>query len=156
MMRIKEIATRLGISERALRHYEREGLLKPARTANGYRLYSEADQRRAARIRDLIAAGYGTREIRSMAECLEDGRHGPCEAGLADLERKQEQIDQMIAGLVSRRTVVADRITAFRAALQSNHAVVNHDAPTAHSFPDRLSGRRRRVSPRPNPDTDRP
>ncbi|GAB2875074.1 MerR family transcriptional regulator [Nocardioides pacificus] len=40
-----------------LRVYERRGLLEPARTAGGTRLYSRADIERLHRIRDLLAEG---------------------------------------------------------------------------------------------------
>ena len=40
-----------------LRVYERRGLLTPARTVGGTRLYSEADIERLEHIRDLLAEG---------------------------------------------------------------------------------------------------
>ena len=40
-----------------LRVYERRGLIEPARTAGGTRLYSDADITRLHRIRDLLADG---------------------------------------------------------------------------------------------------
>lgn len=40
-MRIGELARRTGVSERMLRYYEQEGLLRPARTTSGYRDYGE-------------------------------------------------------------------------------------------------------------------
>jgi DNA-binding transcriptional MerR regulator len=40
-----------------LRVYERRGLVAPARTAGGTRLYSEADITRLHRIRELLADG---------------------------------------------------------------------------------------------------
>ena len=40
-----------------LRVYERRGLLRPARTAGGSRLYSVHDVERLGRIRDLLADG---------------------------------------------------------------------------------------------------
>lgn len=43
-MRIREAAERLGISERAIRFYEKQGLLKPSRTEhNLYREFGEDD-----------------------------------------------------------------------------------------------------------------
>ncbi|MFK3797057.1 MULTISPECIES: MerR family transcriptional regulator [unclassified Pseudomonas] len=38
-MRIGEVAKHTGVSVDALRFYEEKGLIKPQRTANGYRLY---------------------------------------------------------------------------------------------------------------------
>jgi MerR family transcriptional regulator, thiopeptide resistance regulator len=43
--RIKEFAALTGVSVRALQHYDRLGLLKPQRTASGYRVYAENDLR---------------------------------------------------------------------------------------------------------------
>ena len=40
-----------------LRDYERRGLVKPARTPGGTRLYSEADVHRLRRIAELLAGG---------------------------------------------------------------------------------------------------
>jgi DNA-binding transcriptional MerR regulator len=45
-----EAAARLGVSAKALRLYERHGLLAPARSRAGWRVYSPADMARAARI----------------------------------------------------------------------------------------------------------
>lgn len=41
--RIGDVARRLGLSPSVLRLWERQGLISPARTPAGYRLYSEAD-----------------------------------------------------------------------------------------------------------------
>ena len=42
-MTIKELEERTGMTRANIRYYENEGLLRPARLANGYRDYSEAD-----------------------------------------------------------------------------------------------------------------
>jgi len=56
-MRIGELARQLGSTPEAIRYYERNGLLpEPARTANGYRDYTDRD---VSRLRLLI----GLREL---------------------------------------------------------------------------------------------
>ena len=40
-MHIGELSVRTGVSRRALRYYEEQGLLLPQRQANGYRSYSD-------------------------------------------------------------------------------------------------------------------
>ena len=51
--RIGEAARRVGMSASALRLWERQGLVRPARSAARYRLYSEADLARLRRVRRM-------------------------------------------------------------------------------------------------------
>jgi DNA-binding transcriptional MerR regulator len=119
-MQAKEAAERLGITQRMLRHYEKAGLMDVRRSENGYRIYSEADLRRAGRICDFIATGFSTREIRTMAACLTDDGAGPCEGGIEQLVQKLGHIDRLRADLDARREAVLDRLAMLRGAL-SNH-----------------------------------
>ena len=66
-MRIGELATRIQVSERALRYYEEQGLLHPSRRPSGYREYQEDDVRRVRHIRTLLAAGLNTVTIAGPA-----------------------------------------------------------------------------------------
>lgn len=122
-MQVKEAADRLGVTQRMLRHYEKEGLMDVGRTENGYRSYSETDLRRAGRIRDFIATGFSTREIRSMSACLSDDGAGPCEGGIEKLTEKLQHIDRLRAELEAKRSAVLDRLQALRDGLsdQSSH-----------------------------------
>jgi DNA-binding transcriptional MerR regulator len=54
---ISVAAERADMQIQNLRVYERRGLLEPARTAGGTRLYSEADILVLRRIADLLAEG---------------------------------------------------------------------------------------------------
>ena len=112
-MQIKEAAERLGITERMLRHYEKSGLMEARRSENGYRSYSAADLRRAARIRDFIATGFSTREVRAMAACLSDEGAGPCEGGIPQLLKKLEHIDRLTADLEAKREAILDRLAVL-------------------------------------------
>lgn len=113
-MQVKEAAERLGITQRMLRHYEKEGLLQVGRTLNGYRSYKEADLRRAGRIRDFIVTGFSTREIRAMSACLSDEGSGPCEGGVEKLREKLEHIDRLRAELDEKRSAVIDRLVTLQ------------------------------------------
>jgi DNA-binding transcriptional MerR regulator len=59
LIRIGELSSRTGVSVDLLRAWERRyGLLSPQRTAGGFRLYTEADQERVARMTARLAAGF--------------------------------------------------------------------------------------------------
>ena len=57
-----------------LRVYERRGLVDPARTSGGTRLYSRADVERLVRIRDLLADGLNLAGIARVLALEEDVR----------------------------------------------------------------------------------
>ncbi|WP_420332060.1 MerR family transcriptional regulator [Roseibium sp.] len=118
-MQAKEAAERLGITQRMLRHYEKEGLMDVSRTFNGYRSYSEKDLRRAGRIRDFIATGFSTREIRAMSACLSDEGSGPCEGGIEKLTEKLMHIDRLRAELDDKRNAVLERLATLRNGLSA-------------------------------------
>ena len=64
---IGEVARRTGLSERTLRHYEAEGLLKPLRSSSGRRCYRTIDLERLSEILLLKRAGFTVAQIRSIA-----------------------------------------------------------------------------------------
>jgi MerR family transcriptional regulator, light-induced transcriptional regulator len=68
--RIGEAARRAGVSPEVLRAWERRyGLVRPTRTEGGFRLYSEDDVDRIARMRGLVARGVAAAEAaRSVTE----------------------------------------------------------------------------------------
>jgi DNA-binding transcriptional MerR regulator len=67
-LRIGELSRRVGVSPELLRAWEtRYGLLYPARTRGGLRLYSEEDERRVREMRRQIAAGLSAAEAAHVA-----------------------------------------------------------------------------------------
>jgi DNA-binding transcriptional MerR regulator len=67
-LRIGELARRTSLSPEVLRAWERRyGLLRPARTSGGYRLYSEEDAERVRRMQELIARGVAAAEAARLA-----------------------------------------------------------------------------------------
>lgn len=53
------------LSERQIRYYEKQGLLRPARTPGGRRLFSKKDVSDLMRIKHLLAMGYSLSEIKT-------------------------------------------------------------------------------------------
>jgi len=66
--RVHEFAELAGVTVKALHHYDRLGLLKPARTRNGYRLYSIAHLARLEQIIALKALGIPLKQMRSILD----------------------------------------------------------------------------------------
>ena len=61
-----EMARRLGVSPKALRVYEREGLVTPARTAAGWRVYGPAQAARLHQVMALRGLGVPLKRIRAL------------------------------------------------------------------------------------------
>ncbi|MEU7878563.1 MerR family transcriptional regulator [Microbispora bryophytorum] len=68
LAQIGEVAERLGLSLRTIRHYEEVGLIVPARTQGGFRLYSEQDVQRLALIRRMKPLGFTLEEMRDLLD----------------------------------------------------------------------------------------
>jgi DNA-binding transcriptional MerR regulator len=69
LLTIGAAARRAGVSVRAIRFYEAEGLLPPARrTAAGYRLYTRNDVRRLRLIRRARLLGVPLPEVRELVD----------------------------------------------------------------------------------------
>lgn len=98
-MRIGELADAVGITTKALRFYEEQGLLPPApRTSGGYRDYTNEAVQRVDFIHRGQAAGLTLAQIRQILEIRDHGE-APCnhvrdllDARLADVERQLEQL----------------------------------------------------------------
>ncbi|GAB3458083.1 MerR family transcriptional regulator [Streptomonospora sediminis] len=115
-MRIGELATRTGVSVRALRYYEERDLLTPRRSAGGQRHYPDSAVERVRLIQQLYAAGLSGRAILEMLPHVVDGRATP---ELIDrLSAEQARIDAKIGELVSARdklgTVIGNATANWR------------------------------------------
>jgi DNA-binding transcriptional MerR regulator len=99
--RVHEFAELAGVTVKALHHYDRLGLLKPARTAAGYRVYDAADLGRLEQIVALKTIGFSLKDIRVLLERdalplrsrLSQQRHV--------LEQKRRMIDRAIEALTA-------------------------------------------------------
>ncbi|MBN3794457.1 MerR family transcriptional regulator [Burkholderia sp. Ac-20392] len=101
-----EAAKRLGVSVKALRLYERQGLVTPGRTLAGYRAYGPDDLARAADIAALRALGLSLTQVASVLE----GDARSLSDALATHENALERGIQDLVGKV-------DRVRAIRADL---------------------------------------
>jgi len=103
-MRIGDLALATGLSRDALRFYEKRGLLRARRLANGYRDYPEEAMQWLCYLRSAQALGFTLAEIEAGMPLLaaDDA------SGLRDaLRRKLADIDARIAALGALREAVA-------------------------------------------------
>lgn len=102
-MTVSQLADQVGTSADTVRYYERIGLLpEPARSAGGYRLFTESDVDRLRFIKRAQRFGLKLEEI---GELLEVRDRGLCPCGHARrlLADRLGELDQQIETLVTLR-----------------------------------------------------
>lgn len=100
-----EAARRLGVSVKALRLYEQQGLLRPGRTAAGYRSYRDSDMARAAEVVGLRALGLSLAEV---ARVLDGDPRGLGAALAAHETALGNQVRELVARIDKVRRLQSD------------------------------------------------
>jgi predicted N-acetyltransferase YhbS/DNA-binding transcriptional MerR regulator/predicted O-methyltransferase YrrM len=121
MYQISELAESVGLSRATLLYYEKLGLLKGKRQANGYRVYTDADRQRLRLMQQLQAGGL------SLQECQ------ACLDGKLDREmlgRRLETLEREIAEKTRSRDLLAALLG--RSSLKDWHEEVERVAPDLH------------------------
>lgn len=109
-MSIGEVARRFGLSASALRYYEEQGLLPPARRKSGRRVYDASIVPRLSVIELAKAAGFTIREIGELlAGCTGEAAPGTVWREMA--ERKLAELQRSIEA-AHRMQVILDRLLA--------------------------------------------
>jgi len=96
---VGDVARLAHVSVRTLHHYERMGLLAPARSASGYRLYSERDLARLQQVLLYRELGLGLARIAEVMAAPGFDRAAALVAQREQLARRREHLETMI-GLV--------------------------------------------------------
>ncbi|WP_431278887.1 MerR family transcriptional regulator [Leifsonia poae] len=111
-MRIGELAERAGVTVKAVRYYETLGLIVPDRLPNGYRDYGDEHVRAVDEIRQLAGVGIAPSRATPFIECLDTGHvhSDECPGSLAAYRNGIAELDQAIAALTSRRTMLTQRL----------------------------------------------
>ncbi|MCK2214317.1 MerR family transcriptional regulator [Actinomadura sp. ATCC 31491] len=107
-MLIGELSRRTGVHTHQLRYYESQGLLRPARGANGYREYGEDAVLTVTQIRKLLDAGLSTEDIEFLLPCATgaDPELEPCPELLDTLRTRLGSLDERIDTLTRTRGVL--------------------------------------------------
>ncbi|WP_148589546.1 MerR family transcriptional regulator [Streptomyces sp. WAC01526] len=122
-MRIGDAAAAAGMTPRALRYYEQQGLVTARRTPSGHRVYDEEDIRRLRAVRELRDAGLTVGDVQAFAHLLgrvpadempdllsQEPRPGRCAAVEAVARRRLADLDARIARLSYLRARLAARL----------------------------------------------
>jgi DNA-binding transcriptional MerR regulator len=105
VVRVEQVARAAGVSPRMVRHYARSGLLRHARTPNGYRDFPEEAIGRIELIQRLLKSGLGLKDIGDLWPCLTaEGEFDGCDVARARLAYHVRRLEDTIEQ--HRRTLV--------------------------------------------------
>ncbi|MFE2628540.1 MerR family transcriptional regulator [Streptomyces sp. NPDC059374] len=99
LIRIGEVARGAGVSVRAVRYYEQQGLLTPERSPSGQRLYRQDAIAMVRFFQQMYAAGLTSRRITELLPCWEAGHTDADQRAMLRVEREriQARIDELEA-----------------------------------------------------------
>jgi DNA-binding transcriptional MerR regulator len=98
-----DCARRTGLTVKALRVYEREGLLSPKRTLKGWRIYDASDLTRLGEVIALRALGLKLSDIASLLKGKHGGINRMLELQQEELLQRRGRIDAGLATLAVLR-----------------------------------------------------
>lgn len=101
LVRIGEVARGAGVSVRALRYYEQQGLLVAERSPSGQRLYRQDTIARVRFFQQMYAAGLTSRRIAELLPCWNSGHTDAEQRAMlrAERDRIQAKVDDLQTAL---------------------------------------------------------
>ncbi|WP_428963123.1 MerR family transcriptional regulator [Micromonospora fluostatini] len=114
-MRIGDLAASAGVSVRALRYYEEQGLLTSVRSPGGQRRYADRDVARVLLIQRLYQAGLSSRTIVDLLPCTETPSHEASDLAFERMRQERDRITGHIAELTRTRDALDRLLAANRA-----------------------------------------
>ncbi|KIC19822.1 Cu(I)-responsive transcriptional regulator [Leisingera sp. ANG-Vp] len=110
-MNIGDVASRSGLPAKTIRYYEDIGLIKPHRSANGYRCFAESDLHKLAFLCRARALGFTIEDCRTLMGLYEDESRASAdvkqlaqehlakiEGKIADLQAMRDTLGVLIKG----------------------------------------------------------
>ena len=102
MFRIGQLAKLAEVTPDTIRFYEKQQMMDHGeRTEGGFRLYSEGDLQRLKFIRHGRKLGFSLEAIRELLSIRVDPAHHTCQESKAIVEKRLDEVAQMIAELES-------------------------------------------------------
>ncbi|MFW2541043.1 Cu(I)-responsive transcriptional regulator [Primorskyibacter sp. 2E107] len=110
-MNIGDVSARAGLPAKTIRYYEDIGLIRPKRTENGYRVFSETDLHKLAFLARARELGFSIEDCRALLAMYEDNSRANADVKtLAEAHLKQ--IDEKLAQLQSMRDTLSHLVHA--------------------------------------------
>ncbi len=136
---IGEVAARSGVSRKALRLYEADGLVPaPRRTASGYRVYDGDVLVLLAFVKQAQRLGFRLDEVKEIVAMRRSGRV-PCPHVRDLVRRKLADVDQALADLTEVQTGLRALLSRWRSLGRGGALVCPH---IEHSGRIQKGGRR--------------
>jgi DNA-binding transcriptional MerR regulator len=111
-VRIGEVASAAGVSVRALRYYEEQGLLESERSPSGQRHYPDGAVDRVRWLQLLYRAGLPSRAIVDLLPCVHTGIATP--EMITRIATERDRIDQQVRDLTATRDRMDEVLAATR------------------------------------------
>jgi DNA-binding transcriptional MerR regulator len=118
---IGELAKVVGVSADTLRHYERKGVIAPARSANGYRIYLAETIERVKLVRRALAVGFTLDELAAIFTEREKGGT-PCRQAFSLATSKLEDLENRIAEMQNLRGELQTLVRDWKERLGENES----------------------------------
>ncbi|WP_449352868.1 MerR family transcriptional regulator [Streptomyces shaanxiensis] len=122
-MRIGELSARAGVSVRALRYYEEQGLLTSRRSASGQRHYTEDAVERVSFLQRMYMAGLSSRTIIELLPCVDAPSAETSDAALERMAEERDRLTDHIAELIRTRDALDGLMATNRAYRETLRAV---------------------------------
>lgn len=105
-MNIREVAAATGLPDKTIRYYESIDLVTPARSANGYRVFSDSDQHKLTFLGRARALGFSIEDCRALLALYEDDNRSSAEVR-AIAKSHLDEIDTKLADLHAMRDTLS-------------------------------------------------
>ena len=108
-MNIGDVSSRSGLPAKTIRYYEDIGLIKPHRSANGYRCFAETDLHKLAFLGRARALGFTIEDCRTLMALYEDESRASADVKQLALEHLAK-IEEKIADLQAMRDTLGELV----------------------------------------------
>lgn len=108
-MNIGDVARASGLPAKTIRYYEEIGLVRPARGANGYRDFGEAEAHKLAFLARARSLGFTIEECRALLSLYDDRRRASADVK-ALAQDHLDRIDRKITELAGLRRALGQLV----------------------------------------------